>query len=128
MAHHDLETRAKRHDVRLDNFLRKNLVQENYERIHASEPCVLISPVEKRVHRYVILGHTHLFSTEFPPRTLRTLLKLKDIALINVVRISLFNSYNACSLFGNWSVPGKVWAMYFCHSEMLVLAKMNIIF
>ena len=78
-----LETR--RQDLRLDTFLRRNLSWKDYERIIISEPCVILSPEEKRVYRHVILGQNCLFSTEDPPKSLKTVLKLVDIESIHKV-------------------------------------------
>lgn len=88
---HGLETR--RQDVRLEKFLRGQFSQEVYERVSSSEPCVLISPDEKRVHRYAVLGHTQLYTTEFPPKKLKTLLKLEDIISISMVRLRMRQSF-----------------------------------
>lgn len=80
----NLDTR--RQDVRLESFLRRQLSPEVYERISTSEGCVLFSPEEKRVHRYVVLGHRQLFTTEFPPKNLKVLLNLETITSVNLVR------------------------------------------
>lgn len=77
----------ERHDVRLDKFLRGQLSGEVYERVVSSEPCVLSSPEEKRVHRYAVLGHRRLFATEFPPKNLKVLLKLEDIVAVELVSV-----------------------------------------
>ena len=78
---------GKRLDVRLESFLRRNLTQEDYERLYTSEPCVVLSPEEKRVHRYAILGHDQLYTLEIPPKKLRTVLRLEDISSIQLVRL-----------------------------------------
>lgn len=79
----------ERLDVRLDKFLRGQLSGEVYERVVSSEPCVLSSPEEKRVHRYAVLGHKCVYSTEFPPKNLKTLLKLEDIVAVDLVSVSM---------------------------------------
>lgn len=76
----------ERQDVRLDRFLRGQLRPEVYERVVTSEPCVIISPEERRVHRYAVLGHRCLFLTAFPPKILKPQLQLEDIISIKVVR------------------------------------------
>lgn len=78
----------ERVDVRLEKFLRGQLSQELYERLCSSEPCVLTSPDEKRVHRYAVLGHSCLYSTEFPPKNLKILLQLTHILNIRKVCLS----------------------------------------
>ena len=78
-----------RQDIRLETFLRRQLSQEVYERLCGSESCVLFSPEEKRVHRYVILGHRHLYSTEFSPKKLKVLLQLDSITAVQMVRQKL---------------------------------------
>ena len=78
-----LET--KRYDVKLDSFLRRTLPSEEYERVSASEPCVVLSPDDKRVHRHVILGHHSLYLTEFPPKSLKTAVHLRDVQSVRMV-------------------------------------------
>lgn len=82
--------RLERQDVRLDKFLRGRLRQEVYEQVTSSEACVIISPDEKRVHRYAVLGHRCLFSTEFPPKNLKMLLQLEDIVSVDMVSLQVF--------------------------------------
>ncbi len=77
---------SRRQDIRLETFLRRQLSQEEYERVCGSESCVLFSPEERRVHRYVILGHRHLYSTEFAPKKLKVLLQLESITDVQIVR------------------------------------------
>lgn len=73
--------------MRLDKFLRGQLRQEVYERVASSEPCVIFSPEEKRVHRYAVLSHRCIFSTEFPPKNLKVLVQLEDIVSVDVVSV-----------------------------------------
>ena len=75
----------ERRDVRLDRFLRGQLPPQVYERLASSEPCVVTSPEEKRVHRTAVLGHKRLFSTEFPPKNLKVLVQLEDIVSVDMV-------------------------------------------
>lgn len=79
----------ERQDVRLDKFLREQLRQEIYERVVSSEPCVIFSPEEKRVHRYAVLGHRCLYATEFPPKNLKVLVQLEDIVSVDMVSVSV---------------------------------------
>ena len=76
---------TRRQDVRLESFLRRQLPPDVYERLSTSEGCVLFSADEKRVHRFVVLGHKQLFTTEFPPKNLKVLLNLDSIASIRMV-------------------------------------------
>lgn len=76
-----------RQDLRLETFLRRQLSLEEYDRLCGSESCVLFSPDEKRVHRYVILGHRQLYSTEFAPKKLKVLLQLDCITAVQLVRL-----------------------------------------
>ena len=78
-----LETR--RYDGKLDSFLHRNLAREDYERVCTSEPCVVVSPDEKRVHKHVILGHRCLYFADFPPKTIKVAMQLKDIQSIRMV-------------------------------------------
>lgn len=80
---------TRRLDVRLESFLRRQVSPEVYERISTSEACVLISAEERRVHRYVVLGHRQLFTTEFPPKNLKLLLNLEAILSIRKVSVRL---------------------------------------
>lgn len=82
-----MSQRLERQDVRLDRFLRGQLSPEVYERVASSEPCVVISAEEKRVHRYAVLGHKTLYSTEFPPKNLKVLTQLEDIISVDMVRV-----------------------------------------
>ena len=78
-----LETR--RFDAKLDSFLRRNLAQEDFERVCTSEPCVVVSPEDKRVHRHAVLGHQCLYLTEVPPKNLKTALHIREISSIRMV-------------------------------------------
>ena len=80
-----LETR--RFDAKLDSFLRRRLAQEDYERISTSEPCVILSPEDKHVHRHAVLGHQCVYLTEVPPKNLKIALHLKDVASIRMVSL-----------------------------------------
>ena len=72
--------------MKLDRFLRQELCREEYERVCKSEACVIrASGGEKWVHRYAVLGHKCLYSTEIPPKHIETLVKLEDITAISVV-------------------------------------------
>ena len=82
-----LETR--RFDAKLDSFLRRRLTQEDFERVCTSEPCVVVSPEDKRVHRHVVLGHRCLYLTEVPPKNLKTALHVRDISSIRMVSLSV---------------------------------------
>ena len=77
---------SRRLDARLDLFLRRNLSQEDYERVFTAEHCVVISPEEKRVHRFAVLGHTALYTVDYPPRKFKTIFPLKDISSMRTVR------------------------------------------
>ena len=76
---------TRRFDAKLDSFLRRRLPQEDYDRISTSEPCVVLSPEDKRVHRFAVLGHQCLYLTEVPPKNLKVALRLKDACSIRVV-------------------------------------------
>lgn len=76
---------TRRQDVRLESFLRRQLRPDVYERLSTSEGCVLFSPDEKRVHRFAVLGHKQLFTTEFPPKHFKVLLNLDSITSIKMV-------------------------------------------
>jgi len=79
-----LETR--RYDGKLDSFLRRNLSSEDYDRICTFEPCVVVSPEEKRVHRHVVLGHRCLYLTEFPPKSIKVAANLQEVYSVCMVR------------------------------------------
>ena len=78
-----LETR--RFDAKLDSFLRRRLAQEEFERISTSEPCVVLSPDDKRVHRHAVLSHRCLYLTEVPPKNVKVALHLKNIHSLRMV-------------------------------------------
>lgn len=75
--------------MRLERFLRQQLSEEEYERVNGSESCVVFSPEERRVHRYVVLGHRQIYTTEFAPRKLKPLIQLDSIIAVKMV------SYNS---------------------------------
>lgn len=83
-----MSCRLERQDVKLDRFLRDELCREVYERLCKPEACVIRSG-EKWVHRFAVLGHKCLYSTEFPPKHIETLVKLEDITAISVVSSGL---------------------------------------
>ena len=76
---------VRRYDGKLDSFLLRNLPREDYERVSTSEPCVVVSTEDKRVHRHVILGHRSLYLTEFPPKNLKVAVNLRDVTDIKMV-------------------------------------------
>ena len=69
----------KRQNARLESFLKRALPLDKYERLRCYETAVIVSIDEKRALKHIILGHRTLYSTESPPKLLKTLLDLAEI-------------------------------------------------
>ena len=76
---------VRRYDGKLDNFLLQTLPEDEYERIATSELCVVVSPEEKPAHKHAIVGHQHLYLTQFPPKNLKIALHLQDVTSVRMV-------------------------------------------
>lgn len=76
---------SRRYDGKLDNFLLQSLSEDEYERIATSELCVVVCPEEKPAHKHVIVGHQHLYMTQFPPKNLKIAVHLEDVTSIRMV-------------------------------------------
>ncbi len=76
---------TRRYDGKLDSFLYKNLPWEEYERVCTSEPCVVVCPEEKRVHKHVILAHRCIYFADFPPKNIKVAVALRDIESVQMV-------------------------------------------
>uniref|UniRef100_A0A3P9IXJ7 Si:ch211-258f14.2 n=1 Tax=Oryzias latipes TaxID=8090 RepID=A0A3P9IXJ7_ORYLA len=74
-----------RRNPRLDSFLKRNTDRELYERIRASEPCVVVSDSIHRVYMHVVLSDERVYLTEFSPRTLITAASLRRVRSIQLV-------------------------------------------
>lgn len=79
------EATARVCNGKLNSFLHLHLPPADYARVCASEPCVAVYPEEKRVHRYAVLGHSRLYLTEVPPRSLKATLELGNVQSVEVV-------------------------------------------
>lgn len=77
---------VRRFDGKLDGVLRRELSVVTYERIVATEVCILVTSAGKRTHGHVILGWNYLYFAPIPVKNLRPLLKLSDIVSIATVR------------------------------------------
>ena len=84
---------AKRFDVKLDTFLRRNLSREDYERISTSVLCAFSSSEEKRKYRHAVLGHKCIYITDVPPKSHRIAVHLRDIVAVEIVSIDSLCSY-----------------------------------
>ncbi|XP_078798261.1 uncharacterized protein C12orf56 homolog isoform X2 [Oryzias latipes] len=78
-------TLLTRRNPRLDSFLKRNTDRELYERIRASEPCVVVSDSIHRVYMHVVLSDERVYLTEFSPRTLITAASLRCVRSIQLV-------------------------------------------
>ena len=76
---------SRRYDGKLDNFLMQSLAEDEYERIATSEPCVVVCGEEKPAHKHAIVGHQHLYLTQFPPKKLKIAVQLEDVTSIQIV-------------------------------------------
>lgn len=76
---------AKRFDGRLDTFLRRHLPLEEYERVIATERCVIVTPDNKRAPRHLVLSHQLVYFTEIPPKKLTKALLLEHVRAVSVV-------------------------------------------
>ncbi|KAL5516690.1 hypothetical protein EMCRGX_G002090 [Ephydatia muelleri] len=76
---------SRRYDGKLDNFLLQSLSEDEYERIATSELCVVVCPEEKPAHKHVIVGHQHLYMTQFPPKNLKIAVHLEDVTSIRML-------------------------------------------
>ncbi|KAI3366613.1 hypothetical protein L3Q82_009294 [Scortum barcoo] len=79
-------TDASRRNVRLDSFLKRNTDRTVYDRIRASEPCVVVSDTVNKVYMHVVLSDERVYLTEYPPRALTAAFsfsRVRDIALVN---------------------------------------------
>ncbi|CAL8242289.1 unnamed protein product [Merluccius merluccius] len=109
---------------KLDSFLKRNTERGVYERIRAYEPCVVVSEAVNKVYMHVILSDECVYLAEYPPRTVRPVLRfsqVRDIELVNDlpdflsgkarelsqhVRV-LYSTTKPAGKRGDWSRKGK---------------------
>lgn len=73
-------------NIKLDSFLKRNTERCVYERIRASEPCVVVSDTVNKVYMHVVLSDERVYLTEYPPRTLTAAFsfrRVRDIELVS---------------------------------------------
>ncbi|XP_054552770.1 LOW QUALITY PROTEIN: uncharacterized protein C12orf56 homolog [Talpa occidentalis] len=70
---------------RLDAFLRRRLAPAAYERVRACELCVVGGGAGGRALRHVVLSDRRLYLAEHPPRRLRRVAALRDVAAIELI-------------------------------------------
>ena len=71
---------------KFENFLKKNLDENTYDRIRVYEACIVCSHREQRAFKYVVLSDECLYLTENPPKTINVAVKLEDLFGIELVR------------------------------------------
>uniref|UniRef100_A0A3Q3W597 Uncharacterized protein n=1 Tax=Mola mola TaxID=94237 RepID=A0A3Q3W597_MOLML len=70
----------------LELFLKRHTERTVFERIRASEPCVVISDTINKAYMHVVLSDERVYLTEHAPRTLTAALsfrRVRDIELVN---------------------------------------------
>ncbi|XP_030004172.1 uncharacterized protein C12orf56 homolog isoform X2 [Sphaeramia orbicularis] len=75
-----------RRNMKLDSFLKRNTERAVYERIRAYEPCVVKSDTINKVYMHVVLSDERVYLTEYPPRTLTSVVsfsRMRDLELVN---------------------------------------------
>lgn len=86
MARTGAGTLPPRLNVKLDSFLKRNTEREVYERLRASEPCVVVSDTVNKAYMHVVLSDERVYLTEYPPRTLTAAVsfrRVRDIELVS---------------------------------------------
>lgn len=84
MARFESDSLTKK-SSKFENFLKKNLDENTYDRIRAYEACIVTSHREKNQFKYVVLSDECLYLTENPPKTILVAVKLEDLFHIELV-------------------------------------------
>ncbi|XP_029417311.1 uncharacterized protein C12orf56 homolog isoform X2 [Nannospalax galili] len=74
-----------RTNSRLDAFLRRHMRPEVYDGVRAYEPCIVVSHEEKHTFKYVVLSDRLIYLTENPPKSIQTVVALRDIVAIDLI-------------------------------------------
>lgn len=74
-----------RRNSRLDVFLRRHLPPEVYDAVRAYEPCIVVSNSENHILKYVVLSDRLVYLTEYPPKSIRRVVALRDVVAIDLV-------------------------------------------
>lgn len=102
MARFESDSLTKK-SSKFENFLKKNLDENTYDRVRAYEACIVCSAKEQKAFKYVVLSDECLFLTENPPSTITVAVKLEDlfgIELVSALYLSYCYNYQT-SLFQN---------------------------
>ena len=70
---------------KFENFLKRALDENAYDRIRVYEACIVCSHKEQRAFKYVVLSDECLYLTENPPKTISVAVKLEDLYGIELV-------------------------------------------
>jgi len=84
MARYENDSLTKK-SSRFENFLKKNLDENAFDRVRAYESCIVCSHKENKAFKYVVLSDECLYLTENPPKTISVAVKLQDIFKIELV-------------------------------------------
>uniref|UniRef100_A0A2R9BDP6 Chromosome 12 open reading frame 56 n=1 Tax=Pan paniscus TaxID=9597 RepID=A0A2R9BDP6_PANPA len=74
-----------RRNSRLDVFLRRHLPPEVYDAVRAYEPCIVVSNSENHILKYVVLSDRLVYLTEYPPKSIRRVVALRDVVAIDLI-------------------------------------------
>lgn len=92
MARNGSGSLLSRRDAKLELFLKRHTERTVFERIRASEPCVVISDTINKAYMHVVLSDERVYLTEHAPRTLTAALtfrRVRDIELVSSGEISI---------------------------------------
>ena len=114
MARFESDSLTKK-SSKFENFLKKKLDENTYDRVRAYEACIVCSAKEQKAFKYVVLSDECLYLTENPPSTITVAVKLEDLFGIELVSIVLSRSnYSLVLLQHKLSYIGILNKVSFC--------------
>ena len=75
----------KKKNTKLEAYLKRNLDADTFERIRASEACIVCSEKEDKAFKFVVLSDEWLYLSENPPKKLYQTVNLADIVSVDLV-------------------------------------------
>ena len=70
---------SERRDAKLDALLRRVLQEQEYDRIVATEVCIVVFPRGKKVHGHVVLEGSYI---SFVPITVKNIQRLVELSAV----------------------------------------------
>ena len=84
MARNGADVLSKKNS-KLQAFLKRNLDADTFERVRASDSCIVCSEKEDKAFKFVVLSDEWVYLTENPPKRIYETVHLADVVSVELV-------------------------------------------